>query len=408
MGKPFQKYLPILLLPFIWLWISCQSDKQTNWNENYDRQSKQPFGYRIAYDHLDEIFPTARIKAGKKMMAEIREYNTSNKNQGGHIILVVGKTLQFSEIELDELIQFTRNGNGLLMLADLYSENIYRHFQVMPSRKNMEWYGLRDTLQRQTVHLIYSGENQSYSYSGLPIQNHFKLKSSFHQDDVIGYNKLIQCPNVIHDSSENGLWILSCVPGTFTNHFMLQDSNRHYYESLLSHFSEYPTSVSWYNYRFKSENEDSKKSSWSSLLKFPPLRYAFLLILALLTLYAVFQSKRRQRIIQVLDKPGNASLEFVETVGLLYFNKGNHRNIADKMIHHFFEQVRNRYALNPMELHAEFILGLSRKSGQALAETQSFIDYLTYIRQQSNLTEEDLRHLYHLIQKFTPHGNTAV
>lgn len=408
MGNFFQIYQPILLLLLGCMWLSCQSDKQTNWNENYDRQSKQPFGYRIAYDHLDEIFPSARIKAGKKMMAEIREHNTSKNNQGGHIILVVGKNLQFSDEELKELLQFTQNGNGLLMLADQYSDNIYRHFQVAPSRNTMDWYGLRDTILQQTVHLIYTGENQSYSYSGIPIQNHFKIKSTFHPEYIIGYKESMQDPNVINDSCENGLWILSCVPGTFTNHFMLQDSNRHYYESLLSHFSEYPNSVSWYNYRFKSENEDSQKSSWSSLLKFPPLRYAFLLILALLTLYAIFQSKRRQRIIQVVDKPGNASLEFVETVGLLYFNKGNHRNIADKMIHHFFEQVRNRYALNPKELQADFILGLSRKSGQALAETQSFIDYLTYIRQQSTLTEEDLRHLYHLIQKFTPHGNTAV
>lgn len=408
MGKLFYKYQSIIFVLINCCWLSCQSDKRTDWNENYDRQSKQPFGYRIAYENLDEIFPTARIKAGKKMMAEIREYNTSRQNQSGHIILAVGKNLQFSSDELNELLLFVRNGNGLLMLADHYSDNIYQHFGVNPSRGNPEWFGLRDTLHHQTLNLFYSADNTSYFYSGLPVQNHFKMNNTFNRNYILGYNKLMHYPNVIQDSSENGLWILSCIPGTFTNHFMLSDSNRQYYERLLSNFSEYPQSVSWYNYRVKSENEDTQKSSWSSLLKFPPLRYAFLLILALLTLYAIFQSKRRQRIIQVIQQPGNASLEFVETVGLLYLNKGNHRNMADKMIHHFFELVRTRYALNPKELHTEFTISLSRKTGQSIAETQSFIDYLAYIRQQSVLSEEDLRNLYHRIQKFIPHGNSAV
>ncbi|QLH46761.1 MAG: hypothetical protein HWD58_14685 [Bacteroidota bacterium] len=59
------------------------------------------------------------------------------------------------------------------------------------------------------------------------------MNNTFNRNYILGYNKLMHYPNVIQDSSENGLWILSCIPGTFTNHFMLSDSNRQYYERLL-------------------------------------------------------------------------------------------------------------------------------------------------------------------------------
>jgi hypothetical protein len=44
----------------------------------------------------------------------------------------------------------------------------------------------------------------------------------------------------------------------------------------------------------------------------------------------VFEAKRRQRIIPIIDVPQNTSVIFVKTIGQLYFNKKEHLTIAQR------------------------------------------------------------------------------
>jgi hypothetical protein len=80
----------------------------------------------------------------------------------------------------------------------------------------------------------------------------------------------------------------------------------------------------------------------------------------------LFDSKRRQRIIKPLQPNINTSVAFTETVGRLYLQKKDNRNIADKMITYFLEHIRNQYFLNTNQLNDEF-------NGYAYPQTQDAI-----------------------------------
>ena len=75
----------------------------------------------------------------------------------------------------------------------------------------------------------------------------------------------------------------------------------------------------------------------------PALTWAYYLVLIGLLFYALFAGKRTQRVIPVVEPPRNTSLEFAQTVGRLYFQQGDHDNLARKKIQYFLAGLRERY-----------------------------------------------------------------
>ena len=111
------------------------------------------------------------------------------------------------------------------------------------------------------------------------------------------------------------------------------------------------------------KNFDNNRSSLDVLLGFPSLAAAFWLSLILLLVFLLFGSKRRQGIIEVIKPNENATVTFTETIGRLYLQKKDNKNIAGKMITYFNEYIRNTYFLNTNIINDDFITTLSRKSG---------------------------------------------
>jgi len=79
-------------------------------------------------------------------------------------------------------------------------------------------------------------------------------------------------------------------------------------------------------------------------------------------LFVLFEMKRRQRIIPVIAPLRNTTLDFVQTVGNVYFNQRDNKNIAIKKITYFLEFVRSNFFLSTSNMNDEFIEALSKKT----------------------------------------------
>jgi hypothetical protein len=133
------------------------------------------------------------------------------------------------------------------------------------------------------------------------------------------------------------------------------------------------------------------------------MAWAFWLILSLLALFILFDSKRRQRIIKPLQPNINTSVAFTETVGRLYLQKKDNRNIADKMITYFLEHIRNQYFLNTNQLNDEFMDTLTRKSNMQLLQTQKLFGTIHEIQQSQQINDQQLLSLNQQIENFYKH-----
>ena len=89
------------------------------------------------------------------------------------------------------------------------------------------------------------------------------------------------------------------------------------------------------------------------ILREPPLKWAFRLMLLGVLLFIVFRGRRWQRPVPVVAAPVNAILDFVRTVGRLYFQHADHSALVDRKLRYFFDRNRSRQGLTDVDLSEE-------------------------------------------------------
>src|SRR5258706_5242057 len=162
----------------------------------------------------------------------------------------------------------------------------------------------------------------------------------------------------------------------FSNYFLLNKNNIRYYENALSMIPADVKKIVWDEYYLNKINTKDKKSWLSVLFRFPALKAALLTVIFTLLLYVLLEMRRKQRFIPVITKPRNDSLDFVKTIGRLYYDKGDHKNLCRKMSAYFLEHVRNRYKLSTTEMNEEFVKNLQFKTSVDEAEIQSIVFFI--------------------------------
>lgn len=401
------KYSKLTLILFVMLLLgSCSQQKQTQWQVTFDKNSKEPYGCFIAYQMLNEIFPSADIKSERNLFREIDkaldhpDYGV-NKSR---LSIVVCRRFEVDSLELDKIKRYVHLGNTLCIFSENYSANLFTYFHLQADEitNPIQFFSdIIDSIPNQKINLFFNHQKSSYSFNGLPVEHGFTLDSTY-DDDIyyMSYARNIDTPSSIISFDGEGVSLICRTPISMTNYFLLQGDNKSYFEKFFSFFYQYPTSVTWYSMYERLPREDHENDV-GNLLKFPPLFYAFVMLIALLLFYTVFESKRRQKAIPIISPLKNTSLDFVETVGNLYFKKRDHKNLSEKMILHYFESIRSKYNLKTNALDETFIMLLSKKMNRSFDETKSFIAYVEYIRQCDKLTEIDIQELYHQIQKFS-------
>ena len=193
-----------------------------------------------------------------------------------------------------------------------------------------------------------------------------------------------------------------------SNYFLLTGDNYKYFENVISYLRSDPKNIYWDEYYSKQDFSRKKiggsnKNQFSSLKVInqnPPLLLAFWLSVVALLLYILINIKRKQRVINEVEPNKNTTVAFAETVGRLYLQKRNNKNIAEKMITYFYEHVRNNYFLNTNQINNDFMNTLSRKSGVAIELTQNLFSAIDKMQGSKNIDDAELLTLNQMIQKF--------
>lgn len=112
---------------------------------------------------------------------------------------------------------------------------------------------------------------------------------------------------------------------------------------------------------YKPYFHSEKDGAFQLIKKNDALNYAWTLLVSGTLLALIFFAKRRQRAIPVIPEPENKTLEFIETIGDLYFQEGNHYDVAKKKIRYFYHNVQLLFLLHEHE--TDFWTKLQQKSG---------------------------------------------
>src|SRR5690242_20718110 len=110
--------------------------------------------------------------------------------------------------------------------------------------------------------------------------------------------------------------------------------------------------------------------------------------------------RRKQRYIPVVKKLRNDSLDFVKTIGRLYHDKGDHRNLSRKMSAYFLEYVRSRFKLPTAKLDDEFVKNLHFKTGVDQAEIRELVDSIKEVDESYSISADKMIAFHKQLESF--------
>lgn len=202
--------------------------------------------------------------------------------------------------------------------------------------------------------------------------------------------------NFIKVSYGKGAFYLHTTPLAFTNYFLLAEDKLEYAQNVFSHLPD--GTIYWdegSRYYHSDSNTDYKskpfgRSELKYILSQPASKWAFYTMLVGILLYIVFYMKRRQRVIPVIEPYPNTSVEYVQTVGGLYFMKKDHRRLAEQKFKLFLSFIRNRYRLSTQTLDEKLMKQLAAISKVDENSVRNIFELYGSIAEKSAMSEEQL------------------
>lgn len=373
-----------LILIFAYLMAQYNKPVPTNWEPTYLSTDKIPYGTYILHHRIKDIIPNASVKATQQTI-----YNTlknSRYNQSAYII--VAQNVNFEKYEFEQIKKYMQAGNDLFIAS--------YDFGKLEKFLNFNTAG---TISRNGSALNFTNPNlktdASYGFErGIGTQYFGNIDAK--QTIVLGVNANQQ-PNFIRFNFGKGSLFLIAEPGFYTNFVLLDKYGAEYSAKTLSYLQKRKTVI-------LDEYFSAKKTETTDVLRVffahPELKWAYYLTIFSLIIFVLFEIKRKQRIIPVVDPMTNTSVEFVNVVGSVYYHERNNQDIAMKKINYFLEYLRSRYYIKTNEIDANFAKLMMEKTGINEPLAKTLTRYMMNMPAMANLSDHELINLNQSIEQF--------
>ena len=198
-------------------------------------------------------------------------------------------------------------------------------------------------------------------------------------------------------------------PLLFTNYGMLEGNTSVYIFRLMSYLADLPV------YRTEAYVKTdamlvAEQSPFREFIKRPPLRWALYLALLGVVLFMIFTARRRQRVIPIMSKPANRSLEFIQLIGTLYYQRKDHVDLVRKKFKLFAEELRKTAGVDISEVNtddSEYLL-LAEKTGMNCDRLKKVIRQIRLVlHSEGNISVEEMRSLIDALDTIVRHAKNG-
>lgn len=398
--KKFGLYSVLLLLVLglmgLLFYAYKSQSKTLNQRISLKQRDKIPYGFYAARQLTQKLFPSARFYTEN---AAPGEWKKVSRYQSRQAVFLIGD-LKADENELQELEQFAKAGNYVFIIAKQFSyeANHFFGFAAEDIATDDNFYSLDTDSLAIRLSAPRFADTKTYVYPGRRYSNYFDVVDSS-QNLVLGRTASGH-PNFIQKKAGAGFFFLHTAPLAFSNYFILHKNNFHYFEQALSVLPGDVETIVWSEYFLtKRDKEEKEPNMLAVLFTYPSFRWALWTAIFTILLYMVIEMRRKQRVIPAYERPKNDSLDFVQTIGHLYYDQNNHADLAQKMSLYFLEHVRNRYKIETVELDERFLKLLQQKSLYSPSDLKRIIDFILFVREHP-ISENQLTSFYSDLEKF--------
>lgn len=436
-------YLLIALLTLIigaYVALLALVPKPINWQQTFANKDKIPYGTRAVFELLPDVFPKQKIEVIRQpiynMVNEVwntppievganESDTTVTMEQKGKMIqntnlLMIAPQIEADSLEIGSLLEYVSAGNEAFIATNSFPKLLLDTLHVRIKDRDLTRYAALDSVHKKTEnqevaspidYALVAGDTIKLNFLNTRLakpkcyhvlrqtgENYFVTNDTTRAVGL-GINQYGEY-NFLKIPFGQGFFYLHSVPEAFSNYFLLRKPNDAYTFAALSYLKNQP--LYWDEYQ--KQGRIGENSPLRFIESQEALKWAWYLLLGGLLLYLIFMAKRRQRVIPIINPPKNTSLEFVQTIGSLYFQQQNHNNIAQKKITHLLAYIRQRFHLKTNELNQEFKEALIQKSGLSADEVHQLLKVVERTQRFGVVSEYQLIELSNRIEAFYREG----
>lgn len=363
-------YIGILLLLVVGIsHIESVAPKPINWSPSFKTSDKIPFGLYVFDKESKKLFQDCTIEKLKVSPYEFfsndfvyDSLDTQSSYSKRGTFFYVNKQTKIDKQSMEELLYYVSYGNNAFISAEDFPRELLDSLKVNQVSEYLPMVEVTNSLTHpkfaKKSYKFKEGANFAYfdkfDKNTTAILGKLKVKDSTYT-------------NFIKVKYYNGNFYLHNQPSAFTNfHLLHKNKNYEYASNIASHLPK--GNLYWHTGDIS--DDLNSPSPMRYILSQPALRWAWYLFLLGVLGFIIFNAKRKQRVVPIIKPLPNTTIDFVKTIGNLYYQEADYDNIIEKKIIYFLERVRNEYVMDTSKLDEHFINKLHQKTGKSVAEIE--------------------------------------
>jgi hypothetical protein len=383
MNKTFKLYAVIfvVVLAIIAL-LEANKTETTDWRKNFDVTKKSPFGLYVFNQEAKLLFNNKL----KKIADNPYNFYEENKKDP-HNILVLKTELDPESWE--KIMDEVSNGSTAMIINERIPKNISDSIGFYTSNFTYaENYVLKLTdkkLGNSFVKIDKFPGGRGFTYVKPEVEILGKVISEKAADQAV----------FIKAKFGKGYFYMHCEPLFLTNYYLLQKGNTQYAQDVFSYLPDRETV--WFT---QEENEGESQFFMRFILNNPALKYAWWMFLGGMLLFIMFNVKRKQRIVPIIEPLKNSSVEFVKSIGNLYLQEGDFHEMMAKKAQYFLHKVRMDLLIDTQNLDEDFAKKLHLKTGKSEEQISEAITLIKKAQDPyASVMKEDLAKMNRLLDE---------
>jgi hypothetical protein len=393
---------------------------RNDWTETY-QENENPYGTQVIHKILNDYFDAYALTDIESSIFEQLPADSSDIKSN---YVFVGEGLYMDSSDVNQLLAFVEEGNTAFISSKSvpYDLMFYVYYTECNDNYWDDFNFFRDTIGHfNFVHknlktpadldfkYLTKGKTDFYDWNYIDSVHFCNEAYSFIQLGTINETYT----NFAKIKYGQGEFFFHTNPIAFSNLQLLDEVGLNYSNKVFSHLTEGP--IYWDTYsrvgedvsrrrnqvhNFSSERSLNAKGPLSYILSEPPLAWAWYILIASALLYLFFRSKRTQRIIPVYEGNKNTSMEFISTIGSLYFMQNDHKKLCLQKMKLFLSYVRDRYSIATKEINEAFVAKLSNKSEINEDHIFNILKYYKNINSGTFVSDNTLEEFHKALEYF--------
>lgn len=451
----------MLVLFVLFCLLQVNLPKKFVWSPTFSHVDKQPFGCFVFDSVLTQSLPNG-YHVTKKTFFQLDQEHAKEKIS----VLMVVDQQDLKQLDVKYLCNIARRGGKVMVVASssfddgrntdtVVVDELERTFKVRI--EDGTYFSLRGILAGLKAHdndmydTIY-WNNRETMYAAQPYRMFYNMvggtlfvdsvpkvkrlaytlstagydyrQDSLYVGDFTGFDTIVdekerieridtfaikKIPVAVSVPYGKGEVIFVSSPLLFTNYGMLEGNTFVYIFRLMSYLADLPV------YRTEAYVKTdamlvAEQSPFREFIKRPPLRWALYLTLLGVVLFMIFTARRRQRVIPIISKPANRSLEFIQLIGTLYYQRKDHVDLVRKKFKLFAEELRKTAGVDISDVNTddrEYLL-LAEKTGMNSDRLKKVIRQIRLVlHSEGNISVEEMRSLIDAMDTIVSHAKNG-